>query len=336
MKTRHFLPFFLGQLALALTACAQAPEIQVSFQVVDESTAPVENAEVRTGYIRVQGGDRVIEGQTDEAGIFKFKGRPGEHSIPAKIEKDGYYDCKGRFSVARSIQGYAVNSDTEIKLILREIRNPVPMAAGRTQMDFPSAKGSYGFDLIERDWLPPHGVGEKADIMVHVDFVFNEWLDHDMQIKWEFVGEPNGIQPFDPIEESTFISPYLAPINGYEKEVSWRNRRFERDQWSSSMDRYSVENVNDLSASGDGRGQGRFFYLFRIRSEVDENGEIVGGHYGKIYGFGAMLRPDQDFPGGHHTGVIYLNPQEGDRNLEMDLEENLLTGLTRFWGPRRP
>lgn len=94
--------------------------------------------------------------------------------------------------------------------------------------------------------------------------------------------------------------------------------------------------MNDLSASGDGRGEGRHFYLFRIRAEVDENGEVIGGYYGKIYGFGMMLWPDGDFPGGHHTGVVYLNPNTEDGNLEMDLDANLLKDLPRFYGPRRP
>ncbi len=205
-------------------------------------------------------------------------------------------------------------------------------------MEFPESKGSFGYDVVERDWVAPHGVGKTADILVHVDFVYNEWLDHDMQITWEFVGEANGIQPFEPMQESHYISPYIAPVDGYKGEISWRNRRYEREQWTSPSNRIFVENVNDLPASGGGGGvRGRSFYLFRIRTAINESGEIEGGHYGKIYGFGVMLHPEQEgFSGGHHTGVIYLNPQDEDRNLEMDLEENLLKDLPQFYGPRRP
>lgn len=316
---------------------AQVPTINVTIRVTDEKQVPVLDASIRTGYFQLSGGHRVIEGKTDENGVFSFTGNPAENSIQALVRKAGFYQSEKRFSVAKSVDGQAFNTDTEVDFTLREIRNPVPMAAGRIRMEYSESQGSFKYDLMKRDWLPPHGRGQTADLLVHVDFVYRDLNDHDMQITWEFIGEANGIQSFEPMAESHLISPHEAPMDGYKSKVSWRNRRYLRDGEGPPRNRMLVEHVNDLSSSGDGGGvRGRHFYLFRIRAEMDEDGEIEGGHYGKIYGFGAMLRPDGDFPGGHHTGVVYLNPNEGDQNIEMDLEANLLKDLPRFYGPRRP
>ena len=61
-------------------------------------------------------------------------------------------------------------------------------------------------------------------------------------------------------------------------------------------------------------------YFFRIRTEKDEDGNIVSALYGKIYG---------DFEGFEHGTLrftYYLNPTSNDRNLEFDPDRNLFFG----------
>jgi len=58
-------------------------------------------------------------------------------------------------------------------------------------------------------------------------------------------------------------------------------------------------------------------YYFRVRTKMDENGNVVSAHYGKIYGDFMQFR-------------YYFNPTPNDRNIEYDPKQNLLGGLQSF------
>ena len=64
-------------------------------------------------------------------------------------------------------------------------------------------------------------------------------------------------------------------------------------------------------------------YLFRVRTVVDDKGNIVSAHYGKIYG---------DFM----EFKYYLNPTPNDRNVEFDPKQNLLKNLKSDEGVSAP
>ena len=55
-------------------------------------------------------------------------------------------------------------------------------------------------------------------------------------------------------------------------------------------------------------------YFFRVRTLLDEHGNVKSALYGKIYG---------DFM----QFAYYLNPTPNDRNVEFDPKQNLLHGL---------
>lgn len=50
-------------------------------------------------------------------------------------------------------------------------------------------------------------------------------------------------------------------------------------------------------------------FYFRVRTELDDEGYVIGGYYGKMYG-------------GLPEAVCYLNPNRGDRNVEWDVSQN--------------
>ncbi len=54
-----------------------------------------------------------------------------------------------------------------------------------------------------------------------------------------------------------------------------------------------------------------------MRSALDQQGNVVSAHYGKIYG---------DFM----QFTYYLNPTPNDRNIEYDPKQNLLGGIQSF------
>ena len=69
-------------------------------------------------------------------------------------------------------------------------------------------------------------------------------------------------------------------------------------------------------------------YIFRVRTKVNERGEIISALYGKIHGrieTGGYLQP---LPRLQFT--YYLNPTPNDRNIEFDPEKNLFGGDIHF------
>jgi hypothetical protein len=64
-------------------------------------------------------------------------------------------------------------------------------------------------------------------------------------------------------------------------------------------------------------------YYFRVRTKLDENGNVVSARYGKIYG---------DFM----QFSYYLNPTPNDRNVEFDPKQNLITSLKFDEGVSQP
>ena len=89
-------------------------------------------------------------------------------------------------------------------------------------------------------------------------------------------------------------SAHEAPADGYQREVS------------------QTETTNP----------NRNFY-FRVRTKLDENGNVVSARYGKIYGDLAQF-------------TYYFNPTPNSRNIEFDPKQNLLGGLEAFEQVRQP
>ena len=75
-------------------------------------------------------------------------------------------------------------------------------------------------------------------------------------------------------------------------------------------------------------------YVFRIRTEVDEDGNIVEAMYGKVYG---EIRGGFSWGGPSVGFTYYLNPT-GTRNLEYDPPKNLFLQKDdgTFWRPSSP
>lgn len=68
-------------------------------------------------------------------------------------------------------------------------------------------------------------------------------------------------------------------------------------------------------------------YFLRIRTRLDKDGNVINGLYGKIHGEISL--------GNYawlHMGVFdyYLNPNEGDTNIEFDTKNNLFKNLTEY------
>ena len=165
-----------------------------------------------------------------------------------------------------------------------------------------------GFDLIESDWVTPHGRGKVADFIFSLSRRFESWKDYYAEVKLVFSNEGDGIQPIPVSEQSAseFKLPRLAPEGGYLAEFTT-----------------SIGRAPSTLGRDDGKA-GRS-YFFRVRTVRDEKGEIVSALYGKIDG---DIRVDVI---NSKTALLlfayYINPESKSRNMEFDPKRNLFGEL---------
>ncbi len=286
----------LASLAFGL---AGERSFRVTLRVVDDEGKPVPKANARVSFEHVYAtkeSERVgaSKGITDVDGRVTLEGKTGEASVGYDAEMSGHYQTWGLrydFNGAKMFRWQPWNPTIEV--LLKRIKNPVPMYAKRLALSLPKLDEPVGYDFVMGDWVAPHGQGKVAD----VTFVGKSHTEGDRKFDWQlqvtFLHPGDGIQRFKPDSESAvFRSTYEAPAEGYLSDWKlrrWRNGPVEPEQ--TTFDRKAG-------------------YYFRVRTELDQDGKVVKALYGKIYG---------DF----FDMVYYLNP-DGTRNMEYDSKRNLL------------
>ncbi len=210
----------------------------------------------------------------------------------------------------------------ELTVIMRPIVNPVPMYVRHNFFKFPPIVEEVGFDLEKSDWVIPHGQGTQADFVFKVERFWNDAANYNATMTLTFSNPLDGIRVFkddgggDFNAGSWFRLPRMAPDGGYQAKLEIRKSA---GSYGYSPGYFSNE-IDDKN------------YIFRVRSEVDENGKLKQAMYGKIRGR-IKFSPGPVEVGMHY----YLNP-DYTRNLEYDPERNLFTILRSFgeWNVTHP
>lgn len=273
-------------------------------------------------------------GVTVADGSVRFHGRTNCGRVVCTVnDLPGYYDaqpiylqgakgeCKGiAVSMIRLFvpEKWIVTND--VRIVMRKIGNPIPLCAKWIERWnenglYPAGTNTVAYDLMQGDWLPPLGKGERADIeLVHSRMDRGEgclykgskvkkiWRD---EVEMRFTGEGNGQVGYvsDPSET---LRIRTAPESGYRPtHLIWA----EKDRNL----RYHSSEDHNLS------------FAFRIRTRRNERGEIVEAFYGKIYRNPKLLGGG-GYPLNGFEMVYYLNPTSLDRNLEWDRKNNGFKG----------
>ncbi|MEH0021729.1 MAG: Ig-like domain-containing protein [Desulfobacter sp.] len=309
----RFSIFIILFIVFYTTSCsALLPTAKITAKVVDTEGKPVEGVDTFARFLT--GTDAtIVEGKTDKEGFFTATGKTiGECNINAR--KEGYYGAgvgfrevlKDYSKITRQWQPW---NPTGI-IVLKDIRNPTQMYAKYTgYLDIPILGKPVGYDLEIGSWVTPYGKGNNKDFI----FIFKK-SDKDakpgsgnwsISYKLFFTNEKDGIQEYYPDKQnshSRYPWPYEAPKAGYQNSI---------EGFSSIKDGY-VKKSFDKKRN----------YIFRVRTELDDQGNIVEAKYGKIR---------EDFQIGlsrTSLGVIhytyYYNPT-GNRNLEYDIKKTLFT-----------
>ncbi len=278
---------------------------QVTLCVVDSQGTVVTNASIKAGFYNPRKGDDVCIGQTDSNGLFTASGNSID-DMNYSIGKDGYYETIGKHVFYRRTTQPVVDGrwqpwNPTLPAVLKERRNPVAMYAKPVDTVIPVKDLAVGFDLEAGDWVAPYGKGKSQDIL----FTYRSQIqDYWTGVKELFIACSNKKDGFYRAKKdvwSKLRSIYEAPTNDYQSSIHLINE--------GTKDKVlKLENLDESE-----------YLVFRVRTVLDEKGNIVSARYGKIYGpikYGASRKLDR------LMFTYYFNP-DGTRNLEFDPGRNL-------------
>jgi len=315
MKYGYLTGIIIFLFVVLYVPSAQALGIaKIVVKVMDEAGAPVNNAHLN---IRFSSDSGTVKGFTDDNGIFEVKAMSNDGVILGDITKDGYYESGLAHSFYVTRFGMWQPWGKELTVVMRTIVNPVPMYVRDKSFKLPAFGKEIGFDLEKADWVIPYGLGTKPDFIFKVEQSFENMNNYDATMFLTFSNPLDGIQVVkddgggDFNAGSQYRLPRTAPDTGYLPKMQ---KRISRGSYGRHAD---IEDDNN--------------YIFRVRSEVDENGKLKRAMYGKIRGELRHFVGD----GGGIKMNYYLNP-DYTPNLEFDPKRNLFIILSGSENVRQP
>ena len=295
---------FAAGCASAQTSVPKEPAWKATVTVLDEANHALADAKVEVSYYVIpppgqrEASDKVA-GVTDANGVFTISHEnTGSIGLGFLATKDRYYSASASHQFADFNQQDPAKWNPSVTLLLKKIGKPIPMYAKALMQPPPDKDKGVGYDLEVGDWIAPYGKGKSTDIIFTSHFDKRANNDWDYSLTVTFPKQGDGIQPFsisDLEKTSSLRSPHDAPENGYRPE--WIKTQSQRPGQGS------VDGI-DKSLS----------FFFRVRTVLNEKGDVVSANYGKIYG---------DFMNLYY----FLNPAPNSRNIEFDPTKNLLKKL---------
>jgi len=286
------------------TAITDGGKAKISFRVLDDEQRPVEKVQVQAGFYYDPEKQGIITGETDTNGLCAIEGMTcGD--MWYSMEKSGYYKTKGQYLFGQ-VEPPVINNHWQPwnptnMVVLKRIKNPVPMYVKSLNIGVPEFGKFLGFDIEKGDWVAPYGKGASSDLLFYPELTQRNPDDFDYTLTLTFPNKGDGIKAFEGSAlniGSQFKSDYEAPSGGYPSEWKQFRKRRPKEVETNNIDENRI-------------------YYFRVRTKLDEHGNIISARYGKIYG---------DFL----SFTYYLNPTPNDRNVEFDPEKNLFGGRDRF------
>lgn len=263
-----------------------------------------------------------IPGTTDQSGVFTASAQTRK-DISCGVTKPGYYRTVEvhKFDINKMYDAFAAgkplvewqSDPVEMKVVLKKIIKPIPMYAFKAKIEIPVVGAPVGFDLAVGDWIAPHGQGKTGDLVFKLDRRFVSKRDYTASLHIGFSNKGDGIQEiFASVDYGSELRlPHQAPEEKYVE--TW-------DRTDSYPNYPKVRPDQN--------------YFFRVRTVLDEKGNVKSSNYGKIDG---EIRYDVI---NSDTAIVlftyYLNPTPNDRNVEFDVKRNLFTGLKGSQAVKNP
>ena len=303
-------------------AMRNGAKAKLTVHVVDDNGHSISNATCHVGFADIA---TIIEedvGHSDANGLYVAEGI-AKDEIGGWVEKKGYYrshfkfqkgdppgmidyggDSSEAYYASKVRNGRWLPWNPTIPVVLRDIRNPIPMYVTNIYKHSIPSETPMGFDCVNQDWVAPHGKGVVTDFLVTFSPVGASEYDGACRIVLSSTDKEGGFIPKQKKSYSEFVSEYEAPVEGYSEVNIVRETKM----------KFYERNPSDLSEDE--------YLIFKSRIVRDKAGVIVSAHYGKIYG-----KMDYVFSRNKACGALgftyYFNPKPNDPNLEFDGKHNL-------------
>lgn len=306
---------------------------KINLNIVDESGSPVVAAKVWLEYGTSRNGASsdlsqatgwAITGLTDKYGAFSGGHTDSSHGLRIRIEDDGYYSSALDYPLYLPSQfdGQQVfaNRNPNLTLVIKKIGHPIAMYARHAKTEIPEINVKIGYDLIQADWVAPYGKGKSSDMVFEAQKRWISRKDFDSSVEISFPNKGDGIISVHvPLQQASQMRMgATAPAEGYLQQVKKNLSHTPANGWKDD-EREGNKDQN---------------YYLRIRTKLDENGNVKSALYGKMHGDFALD------PINSKTVKIffdyYINPTANSRNVEFDPKQNLFKRLTADENIDRP
>ena len=276
---------------------------RVAFKVVDQDGAAVPGAKVWGGFSANLIRDSVlVDGVTNTNGEFIAQGKCNEF-LRVDITKDGYYRSEEKINFWRSkadpvvVDGRWQPYGETRTVVLKKIRNPYAVKVFSDEQcicKIPAFGQWLPFDMERSDWLAPYGNGVHDDVLLRFQKkLTDKWYEFAFSMEACFTNNPHA-------------GVYIRPIDAY----SDLKTGYHADT-NAVFATYYAFSLDSMSKKKVGLDENSYL-VFRTRTRVDENGKLVGAHYGK---YSRGWRSDAKEMG---FGAGCFNPVENDTNIEGD------------------
>ena len=321
---------------LTSAGCAQHPIAKITVHAVNQDGKPINDVEIEAAFL--YGHEESIKAYPTDDGYVTFESPVLAYAVVSHSSPyhpiwnpgvDKYYSTLILYeftNFAENVKdGKWMPWNPTIELVLKERLNPIAMYASdeKTEIKIPLLNQWIGYDFEKDDWVAPYGVGSYSDIEV-----FYQW---DGQIGRNYKGstlmlrfpdQQAGCYQFQFAydrfgrSQSSFRSPYNAnPNETYSSELIFPTiLESVPDPINIGKEKKVFKSTKFANGTG---------YIFRTRTVVDENGELINAQYGKLYPpSGNLVTRFSNGKALLHLHY-YLNPTENDTNLEYDPKHNL-------------
>jgi len=284
---------------------ADGAKMKMTFVVVDNDNNAVSNAWIQGGMYCDTGASMGTEfaGYTDGSGRFTISGKTTGRVVYS-ITKENYYQTSSEYDFARKEPGYTptVNKGKwqpyglEYTVMIKRIYAATAKPFSFGYITVPAFGQWMGFDLERFDLCPPYGKGIHNDILLRYVFDRDPIVRGKTYASMEmsFTNNPYaGAYILKKDGWSDFQSCYVADTNNTFSIKSFK--------YESSRTREEIFKNEEFPEDS--------YIVFRTRTTVDRDGNLVSAHYGKIYG-------GWDYPRLLHFGGTLFNSTPNDPNLE--------------------
>ena len=284
---------------------ADGAKMKMTFVVVDNDNNAVSNAWIQGGMYCDTGVSMGTEfaGYTDGSGRFTISGKTTGRVVYS-ITKENFYQTSSEYDFTRKEPGYTptVNKGKwqpyglEYTVMIKRIYAATAKPFSFGYITVPAFGQWMGFDLEMFDLCPPYGKGIHKDILLRYVFDRDPIVRGKTYASMEmsFTNNPHaGAYILKKDGWSDFQSCYVADTNNTFSIKSFK--------YESSRTREEIFKNEDFPEDS--------YIVFRTRTSVDRDGNLISAHYGKIYG-------GWDYPRQLHFGGTLFNAIPNDPNLE--------------------